>query len=580
MPDDLDDTLAVLLSVPSDDESTVKVEWVRQDDSRAATCQLSTGTNTLALSQTLMQSVQTLIKILREVVCDKSGFDLSEVQLQCTSAVKNDLVYPISSQFLSLAFCALENVKPCPQYILTEGTADCGHKYVLLLHKLHEVLFTNQRQKRDLFYSLDNDAVVENIEVLKENLLLLDTNMRYLQSSIFDLTNNVDQTNFNYSIIIHKLGRELINSDLESAVALLHDNKNEAHLAMIEYNTVINGMLSRVSTTLVDMSTLSQGQAVCRMSDGETHCIRDIPQVTCTPQWLKISSRVETVRATQVNRVYCVPCFAMTSEQTGLSSANGHFIIQQTNDMNIMLLSDGTLLETGVTSDEFNGRVNDLVYIHHCWFNILAGENTVMLACKKSISLTNTRQEITKLKKYQLVMLQHSDFPIHLSGYLITIDQVIQSVERKEVEIVTKNTKLPTLYSKDSLPFLLEDLTLQQTKAPLAFMEIVHKYTKMKVPFYSIIGTTVAILLSCFGWFLFKCIPHCKKCMVGSRQMVGVLRGNRRFSDSDVEENVADQPNQVEMEPMVSRVNMATQVGTRRPKQKSVTLPTSPPAYQ
>ena len=575
MPDDLDDQLAVLVSVPND-KKELKVEWVGQSDTRAASCQISTGTNTLALSQTLLQAIQTLVKILRSVVCDKSEFGVSKLELKCTAAVKNDLVYPVSSTFLSLAYCSLENIKPCPHYVLTEGTADCTNGYIKLLDKLHEVLFKNQRQRRDLFYSLDSNAVIENIDVLKENLLFLDTNMQYLKSSLFDLITNVDAQQFNYSLIMHKLGRELINSDLEAAVDLLHDNKNEAHLAMIEYNTVITNMLSRVSTALVDMSTLSQGQAVCRMSDGETHCMRDIPQVTCTPHWLKISSRVELVQPAQVKKVFCVPCFEMTNEQTGLSSANGHFIIQQTNDFNIMLLSDGTLLETGVSSDEFNGKVSELVQIHHCWFNVLAGEDTVMLACKKSLSLTNTRQEITKLKKYQLVILQQADFPIHLSGYLVTLDQVIESVERKEIEIVTKGIKLPTLYSRDSLPYLLEDLSYQQMKIPLTFMEIVHKYTEMKIPFYSAIGTITAIIVSCAGWILFKCIPHCRRCVFSSRQAIGVLRGNRRVSESDVE----DQANQVEMQPMVPRADRSTQVNTRRPKPVASPLPTSPPAYQ
>ena len=81
MDDDERDAILVMLSVPSDD-GVFTTKWVELTSTELAECKISSGSNLIAMAGTLMQQVQQLIVLARDVVCDDDAIEFYKVPMK------------------------------------------------------------------------------------------------------------------------------------------------------------------------------------------------------------------------------------------------------------------------------------------------------------------------------------------------------------------------------------------------------------------------------------------------------------------------------------------------------------------
>ena len=562
VPPPEDNQLYVLMSVAK--SGTLQLQWVEVTSNELAQAQVCAGTNTLALTAEIAQNIKSLLTITTQLGCfmkQREHKPVAKLQLKCTTAKKKDTLYPLNSIFLSTGYCQMQNLESCVEYIFEEGDSDCQHEFVQFYFRLNSV-FYNDRSRRSLFsfYSLNEDAVADDILLLRDNIMTVDTNMRHMQENIIQYLNRISSAETNYTLLFRRSGRYMIKSELHDAIMIMSQSVMSNHMAVLEYQRIVQVMLAHLSGTMTELATLSQGNSVCRVWEGRTKCIRDIPSAVCTPFDYQITMRVENVVTQKVKKIHCVPCFAPSYDKTGLSSCNNHFIFSTTNDMQILLLSNGLLIESGIKTDRYDASLNELLLLHSCYFNI-ASPARILVSCKKQTSMSNKDNQVYKLHPYQLVSLSSDDFPIHISSYLITFDQIDQSIQRKQIEMVTKSVELPVMYSVDSLPYLLEDLEFEEQAKPITFLSIIDQYEQVKTPF--IIGVVVAglIILVALGYVLYRCGPCFKYCYNISVDMCNICTDRITAGDTDSDAGYGEtRPGRPmgtadEAEPMVPVVN-------------------------
>ena len=519
----MEDKLYVLVSQA---KKELSLEWLPVTDSLVAQAQVSAGTNTLTLAAEIAQNIKSMLVTATELSCartQRADKPVAKMQLQCSSILKRDAIFPLNSVFLSVGFCIMKERETCVEYIFTEGDTHCQHEFVQFYSKLNTV-FYDDRTRRSLFslYSLNEDAVAKDIILNKNNIMAVDTNMQNLQQNIIQYMDSIASRDTNFTLLFRRSGRYMIKSELHDAILMMTQGVTENHLAVVEYQRIIQLMMSHITGTVTQLATLSQGQSVCRTWDGRTGCVRDIPFSVCTPFDYQTTMRIESVKTQEVKKIVCVPCFAPSYRQTGLSTCNNHYVFSSTNDQKILLISNGMLIETGVKTDEYTANLNDLLLLHGCYFN-MANMETILVSCKKQTSISDKDNQVYKLNPFQLVTLSASDFPIYISSYLISFNQVDESIKRKQVEMVTKSVTMPTMYSVDSLPYLLEDLEFEEMAKPVTFLSLIEQYEELKTPY--IVGMVIigVIGLIIVGFVIYKCWPCYKWCFGCVQNIISMI---------------------------------------------------------
>ena len=566
-----DDNIRVLASKGNGD--TLDVEWVDLTDQRQFSCEVSTGGNLLQVVDEIINYLRKFVNLIPSIGCQPrldEETTMTEVLLQCNNCLQLEERNKIITQFMLKAYCIFAQEEQCHNYKFTQGEEHCNHEFAEFYLQF-ATLVSGGRTKRSLWYTIDTEQLSDNVDLLHHSVEVLDVNLRTVADRLRNYIKASNVLTFNYTTVFDYVSSNSQQSIMMSTLQHYELIQLQLHMNFLEYHEVLGKTLSKISSALIDIANSGQGQSVCQFYNNILGCSKDIPELTCSRKHLYVANKIETMAQQTVLKLFCVPCRAPTEQSSGLSSGNGRFLLTKTSDSRVSMLSDGQLIETNERSDSFNGRLTQLPLLFKCYFNSLGVE--IITACTESVTITNSQHQTFKLRKYEMMVLNISSFPITVGAYTLTLEQIRSSIQDKAQELIINSMGISQLYNVNSLGYLLSEMEQIQDSGEISLIQVVSKYTSAKQYFYIMLVGSIVVVLTCVGWCTFKCWPKLVKCFNWIQTIGRLGAGASQQSHDENSYNArVDGRNQdgysYELRPLTAQTDKSQQVSTRPSKSK------------
>lgn len=542
----------VLTSQYDPASSSVKLVWRSTAAEEMVTCSSLLLQNIYYQSNVILKNIDIILHLVQSMTCQEIvAKSFKQEELRCEEMSHTSKYDILMQHYVTAAFCRFYNLAVCIKYTFTTGNQDCDHEFTKHIKNVYQALYKSTRQKRFRFSLFDEDisSLEADIRQLKENNFQIDSNVKNIHSSLTNLINNNEGQDIKlYVADYFKLVAE--QQIITNAVLFVYNVdilQQNVRLVVSEYFTYVENILAELSDVVSRHGASVSGNMVCRQDNGEVSCTSGPPLVTCLNYTWHYSTITEKVEYIETLYYRCVP--AQTESYTGLSDIDNKFLISSTSGNEYFLTHDGKLFETKITTDNYQSDKSHLLYIYSCYFNRLADD--IMISCVTHTTL-HYGTHIQQLQPYEMVIVHHDNFPLHINSHLVKYDDIIEQVDLKVKNQITKKDQIPIIFNYQSLPPLLDDFhrRKKEIRYKIPLLDVIHQYRSFSDFFYGslgIISVVVIIITSCVCYKLRKYICGCcdGRCKWCSRSGTGEAADGQEMVPLGSDRPVQDQATQV-----------------------------------